>query len=33
VGSALAAVTALFYTLDEPLMKQIEKELTARKNR
>ena len=31
VGSALAALTALFYTLDEPLMKKIEQELTERK--
>jgi len=31
VGSALAAVTALFYTLDESQMKKIEQELTERK--
>ncbi|RPI02787.1 MAG: MFS transporter [Calditrichaeota bacterium] len=31
VGSALAAFTALFYTLDEPFMKKIENELTLRK--
>jgi GPH family glycoside/pentoside/hexuronide:cation symporter len=31
VGSLLAAVTALFYPLNEPLMKEIERELTERK--
>ena len=31
VGSALAAITAIFYTLDESTMKKIEEELTERK--
>jgi GPH family glycoside/pentoside/hexuronide:cation symporter len=31
-GSILAAFTALFYTLNEPMMKKIEQELTVRKN-
>jgi glycoside/pentoside/hexuronide:cation symporter, GPH family len=31
VGSALAAITAIFYTLDEATMKKIEQDLTSRK--